>query len=165
MAHPSFQTIALLVVTIAFFGLVLARTWPRIGKRRNAPLGAALRAAQQKIEAAATDEEKADALCDAADATALAFGRSEAAAAYYLRAMRLVPSSAALVQRACKGLEHRPRTLEQLLWRVLGTGAEHPPSRKATLVALTGLAQVYAARPRHAVRARAMETLLHALEP
>jgi hypothetical protein len=158
------QTVALLVVAIGFFAMVLARTWPRFGKRRNVPLGKALRAARAKIEAAKTDAEKADALCEAADACALAFGRSEAAASYYLRAMRLVPDSAELVERACKGLEHRPRTLELLLWRKLGVDGGHPPSREATVAALRGLAAVYAVRPRHAFRARAVETLLRTLE-
>jgi len=162
--HPTFQTIALLVVAIGFFGLVLARTWPRMGRRLDVPLRVALKAAQAKIEAAKTDEDKANALCDAADATALAFGRSEAAAAYYLRAMRLLPGSVALVERACKGLEHRPRTLEHLLWRKLGADADHAPSREVIVAALRGLAQVYAARPRHAARARAVETILHALD-
>jgi len=162
--HPTFQTIALLVVAVGFFGLVLARTWPRMGRRRNVPLGVALRAAQKKIEEAKTDADKANALCEAADACALAFGRSEAAAAYYLRAMRLVPSSAEIVVRAVKGLEHRPRTLELLLWRALGASADHPPSHEAIVAALHGLARVYGARPRHAVRARAIETLLHVIE-
>ena len=161
MPHVSAQTIALLVVAIGFFTLVLARTWPRMGKRRNLPLGAALKAARAKIEAAKTDSEKADALCEAADACALAFGRSEAAASYYLRAMRLVPGSAELVERACKGLEHRPRTLEMLLWRKLG--GETPPGREALLAALRGLAKVYGTRPRHHVRAHAVETILEAL--
>jgi hypothetical protein len=155
--QPGWQTVALLVMAIAFLGLVVARTWPRMSKKRNVPLGVALKAARASIESAKTDEAKADALCDAADACALAFGRSEAAASYYLRAMRLLPGSAALVERACKGLQHRPRTLESLLWRKLG--AEHT-SRETTVAALKGLAAVYAQRPRHAVRARAVDNVL-----
>jgi hypothetical protein len=156
--------IALLVVAIAFLGMVIARTWPRFGRRRNAPLGRALKAARAKIDAAKTDEAKADALCDAADACALAFGRSEAAALYYLRAMRLIPASAELVERACKGLEHKPRALEHLLWRKLGADPEHAPSREATIAALHGLSKIYGSRPRHAVRARAVERVLHELD-
>jgi hypothetical protein len=134
-----------------------------MGKRRNVPLGVALKAARAKIEAAKTDAEKADALCEAADACALAFGRSEAAASYYLRAMRLVPGSAELVERAIAGLEHRPRALESLLWRKLAM-LERTPSRDATLAALRGLARVYAIRPRLASRARAIEAVVHAIE-
>jgi hypothetical protein len=166
VSQPPWQTIALLVATIAFLGLVVSRTWPRMGKRRNVPLGVALKEARAKIEGASSDAAKADALCDAADACALAFGRGEAAASYYLRAMRLVPSSTALVERACKGLEHRPRTLESLLWRRLGSDPadpEHAPRREATIAALRGLVTVYAQRPRHAVRARALENLLRLL--
>ncbi len=155
--------IALLVVAIAFMAMVIARTWPRIGRRRDVSLGAALKAARAKIDAAKTDEEKADALCEAADACALAFGRSEAAASYYLRAMRLIPGSAELVERACKGLEHKPRALEHLLWRKLGADPEHAPNRAATIAALHGLATVYGSRPRHAVRARAVERVLKEL--
>jgi hypothetical protein len=161
--QPPWQTIALLVATIAFLGLVLMRTWPRMGKRRNLPLGVALKAARAKIEAASSDAAKAEALCDAADACALAFGRGEAAASYYLRAMRLVPADVEIVVRACKGLEHRPRTLESLLWRRLGADSEHVSSREATIAALRGLVSVYADRPRHAVRARAIENLLRLL--
>jgi hypothetical protein len=158
--QPTVQTIALLAVAIGFFGLVLARTWPRFGRKRNVPLGAALRAARAKIEGAKTDAEKADALCEAADACALAFGRSEAAASYYLRAMRIIPASAELVERAIQGLEHRPRALESLLWRKLGADPDHAPSPEASRAALRGLSQIYAARPRHAVRARAVERIL-----
>ncbi len=157
------MTIALLVVTLAFFALVLARTWPRIprnwGKRRNLPLGVALKAARAKVEGAKTDAEKADALCEAADACALAFGRSEAAASYYLRAMRIVPASAELVDRAIANLEHRPRTLESLLWRKLAS-MERAPNRDVTLAVLRGLTKVYAARPRLAARARAIEAIV-----
>ena len=164
MPQPTWQTIALLVVAIAFFGLVLVRTWPRNfifgGRKRNVPLGAALKAARAKIEAAKTDADKADALCEAADACAIAFGRSEAAASYYLRAMRLIPGSAELVERAIQGLEHRPRTLESLLWRKLGADPEHAPSPEATRAALVGLEKIYRGRPRHAVRARAVERIL-----
>jgi hypothetical protein len=162
--QPTWQTIALLVVALAFLGMVIVRTWPRIGRRKNVPLGKALKAARAKIDAAKTDAAKADALCEAADACALAFGRSEAAASYYLRAMRLIPASAELVERACKGLEHKPRALEHLLWRKLGADPEHAPSREATLAALHGLSKLYASRPRHAVRARAVERVIHELE-
>ncbi|HEY1955305.1 MAG TPA: hypothetical protein VGH28_06825 [Polyangiaceae bacterium] len=162
MPHVTVQTVALLVVAMGFFSLILARTWPRMGKRRNVPLGAALKAARAKIEAAKTDAEKADALCQAADACALAFGRSEAAAAYYLRAMRLVPDSPEIVERAVKGLEHRPRTLESLLWRKLG--GDRIPGRPAMLTALRALANLYGMRPRHHVRAHAIEGILAALE-
>ncbi|HEY2368175.1 MAG TPA: hypothetical protein VGH87_17370 [Polyangiaceae bacterium] len=160
MPQTNWQTIALLVVTVGFFAMVLARTWPRFGRKRNVPLGAALKAARTKIEAAKTDAEKANALCEAADACALAFGRSEAAASYYLRAMRITPASAELVERAIQGLEHRPRALESLLWRKLGADPEHAPSPEATRAALQGLEKIYAARPRHAVRARAVGTIL-----
>lgn len=157
----SLQTVALLVVAIVFLGLIMARTWPRMGKRRNVPLGAALKAARAKIEAATTDAAKADALCEAADACALAFGRGEAAASYYLRAMRLVPSSVELVERARKGLEHRPRVLEGLLWRRLGgMGGPNAPSREVTVAVLRGLVTVYALKPRNAMRARAVENVL-----
>jgi len=157
------MTVALLVVALAFCALVLTRTWPRMGKRRNVPLGAALKAARAKIDAAKTDQEKADALCEAADACALAFGRSEAAASYYLRAMRMLPASAELVERAIENLEHRPRALEALLWRKLAS-MESTPNRDVTLAALRGLARVYASRPRLASRARAIAAILKTLE-
>jgi len=44
-----------------------------------------------------------------------------------------MPASVGLVERACKGLEHRPRTLESLLWRRLGADSEHASSHDATV--------------------------------
>jgi hypothetical protein len=157
------QTIALLVVATLFLGLIVARAWPRIGKRRNIPLGKALKAARAKIEAATTDEAKAQALCEAADACALAFGRGEAAASYYLRAMRLMPESVTLVERAAKSLEHRPRVLEHLLWRRLGAGGDAAPNKAVTTAVLRGLALVYSGKPHNAARARAVENIVRYL--
>ena len=145
MPQPTWQTHCTLLgrSRSPIFGLVLARTWPRdfhVSGDANATSrsAAAFKAARAKIEAAKTDADKANALCEAADACALAFGRSEAAASYYLRAMRLIPASADLVERAIQGLEHRPRALESLLWRKLGADPEHAPSPEATRAALWG---------------------------
>jgi len=158
------QTVALTVAAIAFLALVLYRVRPRMGRRRRAPLGPALQAAREKLNAAKTDEERAAALCEAADACAAAFGRGEAAASYYMRAMRLAPASVDFVERACRNLEHRPRVLEGLLWRKLGADTDRNGTRDATLAALRGLVQVYSIRARNAPRARAVEGLLAMLE-
>jgi hypothetical protein len=158
------QTVALTVAAIAFLALVLYRVRPRMGRRRRAPFGPALKAARDKLNAATTDAERASALCEAADACAAAFGRGEAAASYYMRAMRLAPTSVEFVERACRNLEHRPRVLEGLLWRKLGADADRKGTHDATLAALRGLVQVYSIGARNAPRARAVEGLLAMLE-
>lgn len=164
LAALTWQTVALLVVALAFFALVLYRVRPRIGRRKHAPFGPALMAAREKLDAAKTDTDRAAALCDAADACAAAFGRGEAAASYYMRAMRLLPGSVDFVERACRNLEHRPRVLEGLLWRKLGADAEREGTRAATIAALRGLVQVYSMRARNAPRARAVEGMITLLD-
>ena len=165
LASPiTWQTVALAVVAFAFLALVLYRVRPRLGRRKHAPFGPALKAARAKLEAAKTDDERAAALCEAADACAMAFGRSEAAVSYYMRAMRLNPASVDFVERACRSLEHRPRALEGLLWRKLGADTGREGTHEATIAALRGLVQVYSMRARHAARARAVEGLLGMLE-
>ncbi len=133
-------TIALLAVAIVFALLLLWRTRPAfLDGGRGSGYRDALRKAQARVEGAKADDEKAAALCDAADACALAFGRSSAAVSYYLRAARLAPASEAILKRALEGLHHKPRALETYLWRRMAHAdfkAEPKAIQRQTLVAL-----------------------------
>ncbi len=162
MTH--WQTVALAALAVAFGLLVLWQVRPAFGSRRGAPLRKALREAHRRVEAAKSDDDRASALAEAADACAAAIGRSSAAVSYYLRAMRLRPGSVALVERAEHSLARRPRALETLLWRKLGAEGFTPELREAQTAALAALERVYQDRPRFAARARALAHLREALE-
>jgi len=144
-----------------FAGFMVWRMRPALGRVRGAGR-AALRAAKQRIEAAKTPGERALALCDAGDASAALLGATSAVG-YYLRAMRADPTSAALVERAARGLVRRPHALEPLLWRRLGAEPWSGSSRAAAEVALRELAFLYEGPLRNRARARAIDYALAAL--
>ncbi len=154
-----------LVVTAGVFVLfLLVRLRPALpgGKRVKA---GALRDAKKRIEEAKDDASRALALADAGDVCAKSVGRTTGAIGYYLRAMRLNPASAALVERAAIALARRPHALESLLWRRLGaepwTGAREDAARAA----LAQLVRLYDGPLKNRVRARAFENALGALPP
>lgn len=142
----SFQTIALLAVAIVFALVIVWRVRPAVLDRAQGKgLREALRKAQSRVEGAKNDADKAAALCDAADACALAFGRASAAVSYYLRAARVAPTSDEILERALTGLARKPHALETFLWRRMAHAefATEPKSiQKRTLLAL---AELYAA--------------------
>jgi hypothetical protein len=141
----------LIAATAAFLALLLWRVRPRLGWGVDRVLGGeALRETQARIEAAATDAERALALCDAADLRGAAHARG-----MYLRALRADPASAAVVERVVAGLSRRPRALESLLWRHLAT-TPWTESKDATRAALEGLRVLYEGPLRNAVRAKAL---------
>jgi hypothetical protein len=159
-----------LAVAAALFGAVIVwRVRPSFGPRRAGKDGrAALAAARARILTAATPAERALALCDAGDARAAMGGRLTGALGYYLRAMRSDPTAAAPVVRAAQGLARRPRMLESLLWRRLGSSAWDGPNRASAIAALAELERVYARSLRNRSRANAMRfahALLQAPEP
>ena len=143
-------SVPLVVATAAFLALLLWRVRPFIGPGRPRAGAEELREAQARIETAKTEPERALALCDAADRM-----RAGEAKGLYLRAMRADPASVQVVERTVAGLGHRPRTLESLLWRYLGTGAWND-SKEATRAALDALRVLYEGPLRNAVRAKAM---------
>jgi len=148
--------VPLVASTGAFLTLVLWRVRPlvawRTKKRANRE---AMREAQARIEGAPEGPERARALCDAADLVARQVRGRESAAGLYLRAMRSDPRSVDIVRHAVAGLARRPRALESLLWRHLGTVAwtESPDSAAA---ALDALRELYEGPLRNPARARAL---------
>jgi hypothetical protein len=156
----------LVVITAALFGVfVIYKFRPAIG------IGVGYRpserkkvlAAKARLDAAKTDAERAHALAEAADACTRGGGSRSAAIGYYLRAMRLDPTSAELVERAAAGLVRRPRALESLLWRRLGSDPWFGETGLAAQAALRHLAELYSGPLKSAIRARALEHAVNAL--
>lgn len=153
-----------LVVMAAVFGAFLVFKFRPAFSRPSRPGGATLREAKARIDAAKTDDARAAALCDAADICALSLGRGTAAIGYYLRAMRIEPANAAIIERAAVGFARRPRALEALLWRRLGAEPWTGTTKGSAVAALRHLARLYAGPLRNAVRARALEHAHAALD-
>ncbi len=153
-----------LVVMAAVFGAFLVFKFRPSFSRPSRPGGATLREAKARIDTATTDDARAAALCDAADMCALSLGRGTAAIGYYLRAMRIQPSDATIIERAAVGFARRPRALEALLWRRLGAEPWTGTTRTAAVAALRHLGRLYSGPLRNAVRARAFEHAREALD-
>ena len=151
-----------LIAAATVFGLyVIYRFRPMFSGGRTAL--ASLAEARKRIDAATTDEGRAEALAAAGDACAGAVGRTTGAVGYYTRAMRANPSSVAILERATTGLSRRPRALEQLLWRRLASESWDGDKKDAALAALAHLQRLYDRSPRNRTRARVFENLLGAL--
>lgn len=155
---------ALVAVAVAFGLIVVWRARPAMGGGRGASFRTALRNAQARVEAAKDDAAKALALCDAADACAVAFGRSSAAVSYYLRAARLDPGSNDVLERARTGLARKPRALENYLWRRLGGDPWNDATRPAHAAALLALAELYDKRLKNHARGKALAHVVDALK-
>ena len=156
----------LVVITAALFGaFVIYKFRPALG------IGVGFRpgerkkvlAAKARLDAAKTDAERSQALAEAADACTRGGGSRSAAIGYYLRAMRLEPTSKELVDRAAAGLARRPRALESLLWRRLGSDPWFGATGPAARAALYHLAALYSGPLKSAIRARALEHAAAAL--
>lgn len=141
-------SIPLLVAAAAFLVVLVWRVRPLVGWGKAAT-GKAMKAAMARVEAAPDDPARALALCDAADLSVTG-GRG-----LYLRALRADPRSAQVVARAVARLSKRPRALESLLWRHLGS-VPWTEAREASRASLEALRVLYQGPLRNAVRARAM---------
>lgn len=154
----------LLISALLFLAFLMWRMRPAFGSgARGAAAAVLLREAKRRIENAKDDATRAEALSDAGDACAQSLGRTTGAVGYYLRAMRADPTSAAIVERAAKGLARRPNALESLLWRRLGAAAWTDAGRPPAIAALRHLAVLYAGPLRNRPRGRALHFALAAL--
>jgi hypothetical protein len=152
----SWQNVSLVGAALAFGAFMLYRVRPVIdGKRQS--LRVVLKGTRERIESAPDDATRAMALCDAGDACAAAVGRAGASMQFYSRAIRLVPASVAITQRAIAGLSTRPRTLEKVLWRRLARTPWTGDATDASRLALETLARLYHGPLRDKVRAKALE--------
>jgi tetratricopeptide (TPR) repeat protein len=155
--------IPLLLSAIAFAAFMVFRFRPVVSTAGRAS-AVELRGAKQRIAAAQDDAARATALCDAADACAR-LGRTSSAVRFYLRALRIDPTSKEIASRATEGLVRRPAALEKVMWRQLASArvGESHESREAGVIALRALVASYSKRPRFHPRARALENVLEAL--
>lgn len=153
------------VVASVIFGLyVLYKFRPFFGEAGGGAGRVDLREARARLTKATTDAERLEALLAAGDACARTVGLGGGASSYYFRAMRLAPSSDQIVEHAARHLARRPRILETLMWRRLGTEPWTGDQTKATRAALKQLIAIYTTKRRSALRARAMERALAALD-
>ena len=154
-----------LAIAAALFGaFIVWQVRPSLGpKRVGKARRQALADARARVTAATTPAAKAQALCDAGDARAFTVGSVTSAVGYYLRAMRIDPTSPEPIVRTARGLARRPRTLEALLWRRLGGAPWDGDNRRAASAALVELHHVYAGSLRNRTRAKAVRHALAAL--
>jgi hypothetical protein len=150
-------SLPLTLATAAFLVVLLWRVRPLIGGRRRGASREDIRLAHLRIDAAETEPARARALCDAADLM-----KTASAKGLYLRALRADPASVDVIQRATAGLAKRPRTLESLLWRHLGT-APWREAPDATRAALDALRALYEGPLRSPARAKAIANARDAL--
>jgi len=143
---------------------VLYKFRPIFGEGGGVGGRAELRDARARLTKATNDGERLEALLAAGDACARTVGLGGGASSYYFRAMRLAPASSEVVEHAARGLARRPRILETLMWRRLGTESWTGEHASATRAALKQLIAIYTTKRRSALRARAMEKALLALE-
>jgi hypothetical protein len=139
---------ALLVVAAAFIVFLLAKLLP-VGACRRAT-SAQLASARAHIRDAKTDRERAEALCDAAEAALAASFGATRAAGYFLRAMRVDPAWPGAVQRATAALAgRRARLLRRMMWRRLAAtpwDAAHGPALRAMAKAIVATSKGARAR-------------------
>ncbi|MFO0670330.1 MAG: hypothetical protein U0235_11995 [Polyangiaceae bacterium] len=151
--------IPLLVAAAVFMAFLVLRTWPVFGDGGGRAARAAHRAANERLTRATTDAERVEALVAAGDASAQLVSGGGRAVSYYLRAMKLAPTSAELVNQVARGMAKRPRGLENILWRRLG--AEDWQGDRSVLTAiLMHLAGLYSGPLKSSVRARAFSNLM-----
>lgn len=153
--------VPLVVAALAFLALMVFRLAPMGHGEDAANARAALKAARKRLEAATTDEERVSALVEAGNASARLVSGGGRAVQYYLRAMKVAPGSADLVERVVKGMAKRPRGLENILWRRLGSEPWSSGDAAVLAAILTHLGALYAGPLKSSVRARAFANMLN----
>lgn len=155
-------SIALVVSAIVFAVVLLLRVRPSFSSTKRPDVG--LREAKEAVQRAKTDEEKIEALAAAGDASAVRLGRGGSAVNYYLRAMRMAPTSLPLLERAGVSLANKPLALESLLWRRLSIEDWTDEMVPIVRDIVRRLETLYSAGPiQRRLRARAFATLSRAL--
>jgi hypothetical protein len=158
------RSIPLILATAAFLAVLLWRVRPALSGRQRRASREALREARSRIDSAVDEPARALALCDAADLVAKRIGGGASAKGLYLRALRADGCSVALVTRAVSGLARRPRTLEAVLWRHLGSVPWTGKSGDAVRASLDALRTLYEGPLRNAIRSRALGHAREALD-
>ncbi len=160
------RSLPLILATAAFLAVLLWRVRPALSPAASSngvPRGPAAKP-RSRIDSAPDERARALAICDAADLVARRIGGGVSAKGLYLRALRSDGRSAELVARAVLGLARRPRTLEAVLWRHLGSVPWTGKSGDAVRASLDALRALYEGPLRNAVRARALGHAREALD-
>jgi hypothetical protein len=158
------RSIPLILAAAAFLAVLLWRVRPLLSPRQRQASREAFRQALSRIDSAVDEPARALALCDAADLAAKRIGGGASAKGLYLRALRSDGCSAELVVRAASGLAKRPRALEAVLWRHIGSVPWTGDSGDAVRASLDTLRSLYEGPLRNAVRARAIGHAREALD-
>lgn len=136
-----------LIVAAGFFVAYLAlQVRPLLSPKRRAIL-AEVKTARRQAAEATTDEQRALSLVAAGEAAVRA-QRYTSAAGLFLRALRVDPSSAQVVERVSMSLRSRPRLLRSLLERRLAALTAADARGDAYVAMLRALAAVYRASGR-----------------
>ncbi len=145
--------VALIVMLGAFVVFLIAKLIPFAS--RGPKQSQELNSAKVKARASKDPIERANALCDAAEASLrLPFGAGRAGA-YFLRAMRAAPTSSRSVERAISALsKRRARLLEKVLWRRLAATPWDADHEQVTVAIVKGLVVAFKGRRGHAAHER-----------
>jgi hypothetical protein len=145
-------------VALLFLAYMVWRVWPRADQARA--IGPEVRAARDRARTAATGAERALALCDAAELAVRGGARWTSAVGFFLRAWKADPAAAEPVTRAIAALRRRrPRVLEKMLWRRLGSLPWDPAHRAVLLVVAGGLRELSEGERRDHVHAAVFRRL------
>jgi hypothetical protein len=156
--------VSLIVAAAVFLAFILFRFRPATGGEGTGQARADLKEARQRLEAAKSDDERIEALCAAGAASAKLVSGGGRAVQYYLRALKLRPSSPELIDRVAVGLARRPRGLETIMWRRLGGDQSWRPEDAAVVASiLRHLGALYGGPLKNSVRARAFANMLTAM--
>lgn len=158
--------IPLVIAAVVFLAFIVLRLVPMSSADGSAAQARAdLKAARKRLDEAKSDEERVAALVAAGNASAKLVSGGGRAVQYYLRAMKLAPDSAELVDRVAAGMARRPRGLENILWRRLGAKPEEWGAEAGPVLAsiLKHLADLYAGPLKSSVRARAFANMMSAI--
>lgn len=149
--------IALLIVAGFFVGYLLLQVRPLLSPKRRALLSE-VRTSRKRALEASTDHERAAALVAGGRAAAQA-KRFTSAAGLFLRALRLDPRSAELVETAAASLTPRPRLGRTLFERRLAALTADGVKGPAYIALVKALADVYRKNPRWRGLASVMDRL------
>lgn len=151
-------------VAVLFIAFLIWRMRPGGPPRRA--LRADVTAARTRAHAATTPRARAEALCEAGTLAAGGAARWTAAAGFFLRAMSADPTwPDAVTQLVAAFRKRRPRLLEKILWRRLGSLPWDAAHRAALQVVTASLRQLYEKERRDAAKAGVLRKLEATFQP
>ena len=160
------QDVAVVAGSFVFVLYLLWQMRPVFRRRAVNGLASAAWDARVQARAASTPRARALAFCSAGDAFASQRGGLLVAVAHYLRAMRADRLCTTPLDKLAALLRsRRPRLLERILWRRLGSTEWQGESRAVALHCARLLSELYRHRLRSRTRAQAFDRIIAELEP